>query len=292
MARAGAEVPGYTGHIPGKRPEAHVVGSTFRAANDKVATGEAHEPCKAWNSGSAAAWSPRAWNPTSPQAWSPRRADGAVPGYKGHIPGKVEDVYGATYRNAGLHASGEVGATELGRLRPHETVVRGAFAPPPRQGAQGAGTARATAAVPHYTGHIPGKVSEMVVGRTEKAANARAASEFEVAIGKKDATRSHWRRPSGPGVASRRGSWAAPGMAVPGYTGHIPGKGPESHMIGGTFAMQNTEAVQARRQKQLEKPKRGSGGSAASTMSVVSASSAGRRAPGARSRTDANAEEW
>jgi len=167
----------------------------------------------------------------------PRRGDG-VPGYAGYIPNIIEDVYGATHQAAFRHHTGDASATARSRLKPNE------MSPDMKASRSGKpGTGSATAAIMGYSGHIPGRKAENIIGRTFEAANRKAAEEFDTITEKKVAMKmdnasegpqtTYWRRTSAPGIESRRNSGAAHGRNVPGYTGYIPGKHPESTAVVG-----------------------------------------------------------
>mmetsp|Transcript_117001 Transcript_117001/g.164430 ORF Transcript_117001/g.164430 Transcript_117001/m.164430 type:complete len:245 (+) Transcript_117001:132-866(+) len=102
------------------------------------------------------------------------------------------------------------------------------------------GTGQAASAVPGYSGHVPGKLSENIVGATCAAANALAASAAPGTI--------TWQRTDAPGVSARSRAGAAEGRAVPGYTGYVHGKRPEPDVMGmpGPFRAANEHADKVR----------------------------------------------
>lgn len=215
MARAGSEIPGYSGYVPGQMPHA-VVGHTFKDSNEKALSGEATIRIP----------------PTERADWKPRQGQGAAPGYCGHIPNKVDsDVFGGTEQAIKMHAAGDANATAAGRLRPHEVNSSRSTAHP--------GSAKM--AIAGYSGYIPGKTSENVIGRTVTVANNYAQKEREL-ISSGYGDRNEWRRSSAPGIETRRGSGTGAGKTIPGYTGYIPGKNPEGDVVGRTFAATNIKA--------------------------------------------------
>lgn len=235
--RPGADVPGYQGHIGGKAAEPEVVGGTFRVVNEQAAMKTARAKVGAAPSAIAAdGWSPRKAR-SSPRSGPPgcssaRSADGAIPGYSGHLPGKVEHVYGATFSVANANAVAErLGEVRVGDYPTHD---RG-----PPQVEAAVGTGQAVRAIPGYHGHVPGKFAENVLGATWAPANSRAAEHFTTIV--KGPPPHTWRRVSAPGVASRRGSGFAPGREVPGYTG-FTGTKASGHIYGKTFRAANEEA--------------------------------------------------
>lgn len=176
---------------------------------------------------------------------SARRAGAEIPGYGGYIPCKADD-FGRTFR-----AANEQAATKLedlgsrpqspgGRQQAPHFVAQRALPPQAPATLESRAGGTGTGAIPGYRGFIPGKVSENVIGKTYWATNERAASEFH---GTQTGQHRHaWRRFSGPGVASRRCTGAAPGIEIPGYTGYVPGKHPEAEMHGRVFAALNRHA--------------------------------------------------
>jgi len=291
-ARPGAEVPGYSGYIGGKMPEADVLGGTFRETNEQAAMRDANR--KAGQSGrtapgeqlapaaAAEAWSPRrAPALEGTMTWTPRSGNGAVPGYQGHLPGKVEDVYGATFSASNHHA----GTERLGEVRVGEAVPGPAPAPgsdplvrtPQRRergGEPQKGTGFATKAIPGYVGHVPGKSAENIIGVTWQPANALAADEFSaMARGQRACM---WRRCSGPGVESRRRSGAALGHQVPGYTGYVGGKLPDTEVCGKTFRVANETADQLHKEQRGRHPPRQREAAGGRPASAPLASSSGR----------------
>mmetsp|Transcript_110895 Transcript_110895/g.236867 ORF Transcript_110895/g.236867 Transcript_110895/m.236867 type:complete len:196 (+) Transcript_110895:101-688(+) len=100
--------------------------------------------------------------------------------------------------------------------------------------------------VPGYTGFIPGKGSENVLGTTHSRTNALAL----VACSRRGEMpdEDHFaRRTNAYGlVADRRGA------TIPGYTGYIPAK-TATNVFGTTFANSNTVATQVRREQALNR---------------------------------------
>ncbi|CAE6941465.1 unnamed protein product [Symbiodinium natans] len=226
-ARGGHAVPGYSGHVPGKGPEEANMGKRFAAANEhgfRSLRGEA----------------------TQAQASNQRKCrnpHGNIPGYSGHIPGKLEESCGATWRNVNLRLhSGSPMPTPRMEVRPGEWA--NLDRQPLASEAQGRatlrpGTGHAASAVPGYAGHVPGKLSENIVGARCAAANAMAATA--------ELGTTAWRRTEAPGVvASRDGAGAAAGKAVPGYTGYVHGKLPEPDVMGMPFRAANEHADKVR----------------------------------------------
>lgn len=241
-ARSGHEVPGYTGHIPGKGPEIANMGKRFAAANVDGLLSARGQPTDQ--------------NATNNKVI--RGVDKSIPGYSGHLPGKVEDNYGATWSsaNARAHAPEDLPVqTPRPEVRPGEGVVAGPQAPvklsaalSPRVAEAKAqtprpGTAMAATSVPGYQGHVPGKKTEDIVGARFAAANAIAAVEFN---DQERAERHAWRRHAGPGIEPRKQIGASKGMAVPGYTGWVHGKRPEADVMGMRFRAANEAADTAR----------------------------------------------
>jgi len=133
--RPGHEIPGYQGHIPGKNPEADVFGKSFHDTNKQVASnkgpnrnrlvpakvslaqevhGSAHVP-QDNHKGTRKLWRGNDSNSGHPE-WGPGKQGGAVPGYCGYIPNKVEDVFGVTYNQGNEHArTGKPGDIRTGQ---------------------------------------------------------------------------------------------------------------------------------------------------------------------------------
>merc|ERR1719507_2916589 len=185
LARPGADVPGYQGYISGKKPEADLLGGTFRADNEKAAKVKVDERTG--------------------------RRDGAIPGYSGHVPGKLADVYGATFSASNLYAS----ARREGEVRPGEPQVQPSQ---PvlgdhieRRGQQGAG--HAIKAIPNYAGFIPSKKAENIISKSWRPANWEAAVEFGKT--RSPATARGWRASPSVSTASslRNASGQRPGTA-------------------------------------------------------------------------------
>lgn len=155
------------------------------------------------------------------------RAEGAIPGYKGHVGGKVMQ-YGATYSAENRQARIQPGGFDT-EVRPGQRINNAPQSSGyPQQG-------RADKAVPGYSGHCPGR--REMLGATFTDGNTKAGKE--IAAPGQDA----WRRPSGPGVETRRHPTASPAKAIPGYKGHIPGKTAEADVLGQTWGCVNQSAV-------------------------------------------------
>jgi len=224
FARPGADVPGYMGYISGKKPEADLLGGTYRADNESAAKVAAHKKggCRdeTRRPQSADNWCPRRARDVACQgglgtgfrsasaapvaSWEPtgHRQDGAVPGYSGHLPGKLVDVYGATFSASNLYAS----AKREGEVRPGETQaqplqpVLGDHVE--RRGHQGA---HAIKAIPNYAGFIPSKKAENIISKSWRPANWEAAVEFGKT--RSAATARGWRAsPTGSTTPSIRGA--------------------------------------------------------------------------------------
>eukprot|EP00434_Breviolum_minutum_P016158 symbB.v1.2.014237.t2/scaffold1017.1/size232338/6 len=177
-ARGRYAVPGYSGHIPGKAPEVSNMGQRFAVCNEngiKSLRGDL--------------------KPAAGRLFQER--GGCIPGYSGHIPGKLEDTYGITWQRANRRA-------QTAPQTPHE-VRPGAWAsmpsrplasPSPHQGpgTPRPGSGKAVAAVAGYAGHVPGKHADNVVGARFAAANVMAA------VGEPDGHA--WKRSEGPGVGA------------------------------------------------------------------------------------------
>eukprot|EP00930_Biecheleria_cincta_P088573 TRINITY_DN77822_c0_g1_i1.p1 TRINITY_DN77822_c0_g1~~TRINITY_DN77822_c0_g1_i1.p1 ORF type:complete len:393 (+),score=62.84 TRINITY_DN77822_c0_g1_i1:33-1181(+) len=236
--RSGHEVPGYTGYIPGKGPEMANMGKRFAAAN------------------ADGLLSARGERPVQDTAKVVRGVNKAIPGYSGHLPGKVEDSYAAgwTSANARAHAPHELPIqTPRAEVRPGEGVVSGSQAPVKLSAALSPrvaeaktqtprpGTTIAAVSVPGYSGHVPG--TEDIVGARFAAKNAIAAVEFN---DQDKAQRQAWRGKEAPGAEHRKNIGASKGMAVPGYTGWVHGKRPEADVMGMRFRAANEAADTAR----------------------------------------------
>ncbi|CAK8985885.1 unnamed protein product [Durusdinium trenchii] len=206
-SRSRYAVPGYSGYIPGKVPEVANMGQRFALCNQhgvKSLKGDAPQPAFSWKCG------------------GPR---GHIPGYSGHVPGKLEDrKETCSSQSAQAHQA----------LPSPARNYQGTVTPRP-------GSGKAVAAVVGYSGHVPGKHAENVVGHSFAAANARAAVE-------ESGPGCHtWKRSEAPGVAPHRlGAGAAPGKAVPGYAGYVHGVRPEPDIMGMPFKAANEHADKAR----------------------------------------------
>ncbi|CAJ1456029.1 unnamed protein product [Effrenium voratum] len=100
--------------------------------------------------------------------------------------------------------------------------------------------------VPGYTGFVPGKASESVLGATHQRANALAL----MACSRRGVPEEHndfARRTNPYGLLMKRR-----GAGVPGYTGYIPGKHP-GNVFGSTFADSNTTAMEVNRELALSR---------------------------------------
>lgn len=96
--------------------------------------------------------------------------------------------------------------------------------------------------LPGYTGHIPGKEAENVLGCSHVRANALAAAACS-RRGELFVEHDYVTRKNPYGLLQKRR-----GGDVPGYTGHIPGKHATS-VFGQTFAHSNEVATQVRREQ-------------------------------------------
>mmetsp|Transcript_126332 Transcript_126332/g.252431 ORF Transcript_126332/g.252431 Transcript_126332/m.252431 type:complete len:340 (+) Transcript_126332:83-1102(+) len=226
LARPGADVPGYKGYISGKKPEADLLGGTFRADNENAAKGREYKKSGRTHESrrpqSAENWCPRRARDAAYQgglgtgfrsasaapiaSWEPagHRQDGTVPGYSGHLPGKLEDVYGATFSASNLYAT----AKREGEVRPGETHFQ------PSQPLLGSHVERrkpeagghAIKAIPNYAGFIPSKRAENIISKSWRPANWEAAAEFSKTRSG-GATSRGWRTPQTVSTASSvRGS--------------------------------------------------------------------------------------
>ncbi|CAE7942386.1 unnamed protein product, partial [Symbiodinium necroappetens] len=166
--RGGHAIPGYSGHVPGKGPEGANMGKRFAAANEHGFRSLRGEPSQAQASNHRKCRDPH----------------GNIPGYSGHIPGKLEDSFGATWHSVNLRlasADSKVPmSTPRAEVRPGEWA-RSERRPLAPEAAEGSamlrpGTGQAASAVPGYSGHVPGKLSENIVGARCAAANAIAAT--------------------------------------------------------------------------------------------------------------------
>mmetsp|Transcript_71444 Transcript_71444/g.149310 ORF Transcript_71444/g.149310 Transcript_71444/m.149310 type:complete len:382 (-) Transcript_71444:399-1544(-) len=237
-ARGGYDVPGYTGYIAGKVPEMDIVGGTFAKVNQHIAKNDRT------NCG------PLGFQSTPiGLAPSPREngfMGGSVPGYTGYIPGKCPeaDVFGKTFADSNAHVL-EHGCPPTGRGKgpwqgpppPKHIDIAKAHAKVP-------GHAHAMVSVPGYAGFVPAKKAENVHGASFSAANIKASKEFHKVTYQHDGSHGKpaWRRTSAPGVEDRKHKGAGPGIGIPGYKGHTPGKKPEADMMGMTFAEVNKHA--------------------------------------------------
>lgn len=158
------------------------------------------------------------WRPSRPQAdaelsqqqrsekaVSDQCTNARVPGYKGFIPGaKSESVYGCTECNKGVAAA----ETEAWRRQQHQQRQRDAE----RRSQEGSmpwaqatrGESQAGATIGRYTIDGPGS------GARELFEPTPGPSEHPLVSSRSRIVRNHW----------------VP--TVPGYTGHVPGKGPET----------------------------------------------------------------
>lgn len=101
--------------------------------------------------------------------------------------------------------------------------------------------------IPGYTGFVPGKGCENVLGVTHGRANALAQA---ACIRRGDPlSQDFGHRPNPCGVAGPRR-----GAEIPGYTGYIPGK-TASGVFGTTFADSNSVAMHARQDQALQRQK-------------------------------------
>ncbi|CAE7215332.1 unnamed protein product [Symbiodinium sp. CCMP2456] len=220
-------IPGYSGHIPGKGPEGSNMGKRFAAANEHGFRSLRGETSRAQASNHRKCRDPH----------------GNIPGYSGHIPGKLEDSFGATWHSVNLRlasADSKVPmSTPRAEVRPGEWARSERRPLAPEAGsALRPGTGQAASAVPGYSGHVPGKLSENIVGARCAAANAIAATAELGTI--------TWQRTDAPGVSARRRAGAAEGKAVPGYTGYVHGKRPEPDVMGMPFRTANEHADKVR----------------------------------------------
>lgn len=233
----GMDVPGYTGYIAKKVPEMDIVGETFAKTNKNVAEND-----RTVSGPLGIEATPRHAQP------SPRAKPfpgGSVPGYMGYIPGKVPeaDVFGKTYADTSKHIL-KHGRPPAGQ---GDRNI-GYRAPPPKNADVAAarekvpGVAHAMVSIPGYTGFVPAKMAENVYGAGHSPANNKAAEEFHKVTYRGEGHKPTWRRTSAPGVESRERGGAGPGIQIPGYQGHTPGKGPEADMMGMTFAVVNKHA--------------------------------------------------
>ncbi|OLP91442.1 hypothetical protein AK812_SmicGene26855 [Symbiodinium microadriaticum] len=183
--RGGHAIPGYSGHVPGKGPEGANMGKRFAAANEHGFRSLRGEPSQAQASNHRKCRDPH----------------GNIPGYSGHIPGKLEDSFGATWHSVNLRlasADSKVPmSTPRAEVRPGEWA-RSERRPLAPEAAEGSamlrpGTGQAASAVPGYSGHVPGKLSENIVGARCAAANAIAATAEPGTI--------KWQRTAAPGVS-------------------------------------------------------------------------------------------
>lgn len=262
--RLGMNVPGYAGHVPGKRPQA-VVGETFRRANDCAASG-GEQRLPTW---SAAPHRARSESPIG----GLRGSGAAIPGYKGFIPRKFgENVYGKTF--AAANTCAEAGAdsrtslpwSSAARNSPPGISVRAEQQPQTPLGnpdaLQRAASERAlpgcpetnvpgsVAGIPGYAGHIPGKMSENIHAKTFQAANASGVNRFDtIRTGqhRQDTFRSRVDRPNEPDP-KRPGKQRSPqplsdGIRIPGYKGFVP---QSRAQFGTSFRVSNERALTGR----------------------------------------------
>eukprot|EP00439_Symbiodinium_sp_Y106_P051474 s3337_g6.t2 len=178
--RGGHAIPGYSGHIPGKGPEGANMGKRFAAANEHGFRSLRGEPSQA-------------------QASNPRKCrdpHSNIPGYSGHIPGKLEDSGGATWHTVNLRLHSTDSTVPMSTPRAEARSERRPLAPEAGSAMLRPGTGQAASAVPGYSGHVPGKLSENIVGATCAAANALAASAAPGTI--------TWQRTDAPGCSFER----------------------------------------------------------------------------------------
>mmetsp|Transcript_14232 Transcript_14232/g.30538 ORF Transcript_14232/g.30538 Transcript_14232/m.30538 type:complete len:211 (-) Transcript_14232:53-685(-) len=103
--------------------------------------------------------------------------------------------------------------------------------------------------VPGYTGFIPGKASESILGATHTRSNALALVACS-RRGEPEEYNDFARRTSPYGLLLKRR-----GASVPGYRGYIPGKHP-SNVFGSTFADSNATAMEVCREMALDRQHR------------------------------------
>jgi len=263
--RAGADVPGYTGYIGGKVPEMDIVGQTFAEVNKHVAIND-----RTISGPLGVQATPRGVEP------SPRKEafpGGAVPGYMGYIPGKLpeSDVFGKTYADTSKHVL-KHGRPPAGR---GDRNI-GYKAPPPKNADVAAarekvpGAAHAMVSIPGYTGFVPAKMAENVHGSGYSPANYKAAKEFHKVTYWGEGYQPEWCRASAPGVEARQRSGAGPGIEIPGYSGHTPGKAPEADMMGMTFAVVNKHADRNHKYRRGKQPSEASSRGSLRTASTAS----------------------
>lgn len=263
-------LPGYSGHIPGKHSE-NIFGKTFMQANDRaisrresaptgasmraasepraIITGYAgHMPGSAENvfgmtyrdvmhnqkdvvNNRAASASNRA-TPRSEKL--DQRPGTEVHGYAGHIPGyHTQRVGVAKYRISQEQATW--GPQHTGSIRTPRWVDRGDYydhAPAPVNSKPAVLDAGHT--IPGYQGHMMGH-SEPVCG----VSKVRADKDKQVEHGLSDTSTATPRSVDNHNHQQKNAVFLA--GSIPGYKGHIPGKGPEM-VVGATFSSANAQA--------------------------------------------------
>mmetsp|Transcript_39878 Transcript_39878/g.85398 ORF Transcript_39878/g.85398 Transcript_39878/m.85398 type:complete len:477 (+) Transcript_39878:68-1498(+) len=200
-ARAGHEVPGYAGHIPGVGPE-NVYGKTFRHQNWHASMGRG------------------AKESIVPQLVRTASAPSeVVPGYMGHMPGKSENVYAKGWTDSkvlsrsALHPDG---------YRQKEYAVSSELKPPSGKLKYG----RPGSEIPGYSGYIGGVRPEpLVMGGTTRNINDLVHS----ARGLETTHRpQHYVPLHGPAPPTRV-AHKNPKHVIPGYTGHLAGSAENVH---------------------------------------------------------------
>mmetsp|Transcript_80975 Transcript_80975/g.203795 ORF Transcript_80975/g.203795 Transcript_80975/m.203795 type:complete len:456 (+) Transcript_80975:159-1526(+) len=172
--RPGTEVPGYTGYIAGIRPEPTVVGGTLRNIRDQVAVSKGLEPTRR----------PEGYVPPEPPRDPPRGPhkdpSNVIPGYMGCLPGSAEHVHGLINIEANheryemLGLSDRLGLTPRARHYDPRTPQGPEV---PDEVEQLPAAQLQSIAVPGYSGHVPGKKVEPIIGKTFRPTVVKCAQD-------------------------------------------------------------------------------------------------------------------
>jgi len=264
--RAGLEIPGYQGHVPGRQSET-AIGGTFRAANHRAANSRSGGYVK---------------DTSMPNSARDNYQLGDMPltatlGYSGHVPGKdSEAVYGRNFRNAmkqgvqeftegnrqpgfkpfkpqshykrvtsptSENVHGRLDFGNSGYQTPSDTgSMAGDIGPPSKNEMMGA------------TLKIPRSASSgaSVASSASGAGNRKNKGGGSNSVGavQRNGTKNGMgadipRDPTGRpefGFATIHGA-KRPGFEIPGYSGHIPGG--SENVIGKSFKAQNEHQATA-----------------------------------------------
>jgi hypothetical protein len=188
----GRDMPGYQGYVPRKKPQANLYGMRFKAANDL-----ARDPPDMAREG-----------PQTPGNQSPKQATKRdfISGYQGYVP-KVgpENIYGLGVREACKRAVVDVKDAPLNAATVNSTWSESLRDVSPLTKRGLSPDRRITGEIPSHLEHVPRKNRSGVIPPTGKCMPSNRTAED-----------------SFPGP-------------MPGYTGYIPRKGPQS-VVGASFS--------------------------------------------------------